>query len=313
MEVNELNPYLVLKFVQTTTLRKTKTDKLDALAITRCLMTNVATISSQVDSLSQELKVLTRMRADLIADRSKILVKLTNSLDRVFPEFKPHFKVILGKTALSLLAKVDSTVQIAKLTNTQIEKLHNLGLLFSVDKLFQLNLLASKSFGVHSPAEWLVIHTSLRQHDVVQQSIKSLEVEITTIMKQINSPLASLPGVGLFSAAVIHAEYGDFKRFVNSNKLLAYASLECPTIQSGTSEYRGKMVKRCSPSLRFALMNVAVSVKNHYPTFSAYFHKKFNDEHKHYRVALCHVVRKLLRVMHYMVITNTVYDSSLSN
>lgn len=139
---------------------------------------------------------------------------------------------------------MDSTVQIAKLTNTQIEKLHNLG---------------------------------------------------------------------LFSAAVIHEEYGDFKRFVNPSKLLAYAVLECSTIQSGTSEYRGKMVKRGSPSLRFALMNMAVSVKKHCPTFSAYYHKKFNDEHKHYRVALSHVVRKLLRVMHYMVITNTVYDSSLSN
>ena len=72
------------------------------------------------------------------------------------------------------------------------------------------------------------------------------------------------------------------------------------------------MVKHGSSYLRYVLMNAAISLKNHCPAFSAYFHKKFVEENKHYRVALNHVVRKFLRVAFKLVTLNENYNLDLS-
>ena len=95
------------------------------------------------------------------------------------------------------------------------------------------------------------------------------------------------------------------------NKLLAYAGLEPSKDESGTHNGQGWMVKHGSSHLRYVLMNIAISVKNHAPTFTTYYLKK-RDEGKCYRVALSHVVRKLLRVIFKLVSTNEKYslDSS---
>ena len=67
------------------------------------------------------------------------------------------------------------------------------------------------------------------------------------------------------------------------------------------------MVKRGSPFLRYTLMNLAISLKNHNAVFKEYYLKK-RDEGKSYRVALNHVVRKFLRVAFKLVSTNQKFN-----
>ena len=113
------------------------------------------------------------------------------------------------------------------------------------------------------------------------------------------------------SAAQIIGEFGDFNRFSSASKLLAYAGLEPSTIQSGTMIQNGKMVKHGSPHLRYVLMNVAMTIIVHNPTFYEYYSKKHHNEGKNHRVALSHVVRKLLRIIYHLEVMDKKFDSKL--
>lgn len=146
----------------------------------------------------------------------------------------------------------------------------------------------------------------------INDSIEAYRSRIEAIMKEVDSPLLSIPGIGMMTAACLHAEYGDLRRFSSPAKLLSFAGLECSKNQSGQSDRKGHMVKHGSAHLRYVLMNAAISVKNHCPAFSAYFQKKYSEEHKNYRVALNHVVRKFLRVAFKLVTLNESYSLELS-
>lgn len=73
----EFNPLLISRFNKTNTLRRTKTDKIDARVIALYLST-VDYIAYPFKSYYlQNLKSLTRARDSLVKQRSLILVKLT--------------------------------------------------------------------------------------------------------------------------------------------------------------------------------------------------------------------------------------------
>ncbi|MCI6704084.1 MAG: IS110 family transposase [Erysipelotrichaceae bacterium] len=311
-EFSELNPYLVKKFIQSITLRRTKTDKVDAQMIAKFIQAEASKPTVPLSYNILELRTLVRNHDKLIRSRSDELVKITNSLDRIFPELKKFLDNHLGEFALYLLEHYTTPEKILKLTNTQIQKLHNIGRRISVSKIILLKELASKTVGHPSLADELVIKQSIKMIRVINDSIKIYESQIKEIMKEIKSPLLSIPGIGMMTAAALHAEFGDFRRFSSPAKLLSFAGLECSKNQSGQSDFKGHMVKHGSSYLRYVLMNAAISLKNHCPAFSAYFHKKFVEENKHYRVALNHVVRKFLRVAFKLVTLNENYNLDLS-
>lgn len=311
-EFSELNPYLVKKFIQSITLRRTKTDKVDAQMIAKFIQAEASKPTVPLSYNILELRTLVRNHDKLIRSRSDELVKITNSLDRIFPELKKFLGNHLGEFAFYLLEHYTTPEKILKLTNTQIQKLHNIGRRISVNKITLLKELASKTVGHSSLADELVIKQSIKMIRVINDSIKIYESQIKKIMKEIKSPLLSIPGIGMMTAAALHAEFGDFRRFSSPAKLLSFAGLECSKNQSGQSDFKGHMVKHGSSHLRCVLMNAAISLKNHCPAFSAYFHKKFVEENKHYRVALNHVVRKFLRVAFKLVTLNENYNLDLS-
>ncbi len=93
--------------------------------------------------------------------------------------------------------------------------------------------------------------------------------------------------------AMIVAEVGEFSRFDNPDKILAFAGCSPSTYQSGQLySSHAKMEKRGSRYLRWALINAAAYVCNREPTFAAYLAKK-RAEGKHYYVALSHAAKSL--------------------
>ncbi|MCH4201474.1 MAG: IS110 family transposase [Bacilli bacterium] len=89
-------------------------------------------------------------------------------------------------------------------------------------------------------------------------------------MLRLDYPTTSIPRLGLTSAAVIIAEFGDLSRFEHVDKMVAFAGLDCGRSQSGTQDFKSKMVKHGSGYLRQALMNSADFVLIHVPTFYEY-------------------------------------------
>jgi transposase len=70
----------------------------------------------------------------------------------------------------------------------------------------------------------------------------------------------------------------------------------------------GKLVKRGSKYLRSTLVNISMMVMIHNPIFYSYYIKK-KQEGKHHRVALIHLAKKLIRVIHHIESNDEDFDS----
>lgn len=305
----EFNPLLIKEFAKSLSLRKLKTDKVDAITITQKLMSVPYKPNSKLFYHTYSIKSLTRLRETLVKQRSKYMVQLTNILDIIFPEFKPFFNNRFSVTSLYILDKYKSIEKIENMRDFDSLKSRSRGH-FTYAKFVKLKDLAKNSVGEPNEIYESQLQLILNLYKEIDIKINSLDIQISTIVKELNPPPLSIPGIGMITCATIISEFGDISKFSNSGKLLSFAGLEPGIIQSGTMSANGKMVKRGSGYLRYALMNVAMVVIKYNHVFYDYYYKK-RSEGKSHRVALSHVCKKLLRVIFVLETKQILFDSSL--
>lgn len=304
----EFNPALVKKFISTTTLRKTKTDKADAIAITKYLMSVDYKPYPKQFYHKYSLKSLTRRRESFVHQRSRYKVELTNILDIIFPEFKPFFNNSFSSTAMFILSTYKTVQNIANMNDYESIKNISRGK-FSYLKFLELKELAKNTVGVDNDIYSLQLTSILTLISTIDQQISLIESKINEILDILQPKCSSIKGISNIFASSIIAEFNDFNRFKSADACLAFAGLEPSTSQSGCFEQNGKMVKHGSPHLRATLMNAADSVFMHEPTFTVFYYKKRNEGKSH-RVALSHVAKKLVRVIYKLETSNIDFDRS---
>ena len=305
----EFNPLLVKEFNKSLSLRRTKTDKVDAVVITQKLMSVPFKPNSTKYYHKLGIKSLTRLRETLVKQRSKYLVQITNILDVLFPEFKPFFSNRFSRTSLYILQKYKTVEKISNMRDFDTLRSYSKGR-FKYSQFVKLKDLAKNSIGESNEYFELQLQILLNLYFEINSKIIPLDEQISTIVKDLNPPTLSIPGVGDISCAVIISEFGNISNFSSSSKMLSFAGLEPSVIESGTMLSNGKMVKRGSGYLRHALMNVSMVVIAHNPIFYDYYYKK-RSEGKCHRVALSHVCKKLVRVIYKLETNNISFDSSL--
>jgi len=295
----EINPILINRFSKATTLRRTKTDKLDAELIAHYLL-SVGYIPYPTKSYHiSNLKSLCRSRECLIRERSLMLVKMTNILDLMFPEFKPFFnRSLKSSTALYLLENYGSPSRMARMNSDSYRKMaSNLKRTISYARFVELKNLAKNTVGQEDPVLTYELNLYLDLFKELDSRISNLESFISKEYLALDSHIHSIPGIGLISAAGIYSEIGDFSRFSSANKVLAFAGLDPSTNQSGEESHCGHMVKHGSSYLRKYLMNCAeISLVHNSYLYDFYLKKR--NEGKAHRVALSHVARKLTSIIY---------------
>ena len=90
-----INPLQTNLYVKGQSLRKTKTDKLDAHIIATMLISDNLKPYIPVSYHISELKSLTRHRFRLVKENSKFKTSLVRLVDIVFPEFPKSFHLLL--------------------------------------------------------------------------------------------------------------------------------------------------------------------------------------------------------------------------
>ena len=305
----EFNPLLVKEFKKSLSLRRTKTDKVDATVICQKLMSVPYKPNSKLFYHKYSIKSLSRLRESLVKQRSKYMIQLTNILDIVFPEFKPFFNNRFSTTSLYLLNKYRDAEKIANMRDFDTPNKLSRGT-FTYAKFAKLKELAKNTIGVSNEIFKIELQTIVSLYNEIDSKINSIDKQISTIIKELNPPTLSIPGIGELTTAVIISEFGDFNKFTNADKLLSFAGLEPSIYQSGTILSNGKMVKRGSGYLRYSLMNIANVVIRYNPTFYDFYLKK-RAEGKCHRVALSHVCKKLLRVIYKLETQNIQFNPSL--
>ncbi len=310
-EVTTFNPLQIKKRLSATTLRKTKTDRSDARFIADTVMQEAHQPDIPVSYHISELKSLSRLRFHLVRERSKAKIQAKAALHILFPEFVSAFSDVFGASARAILTKYPSAEQVAGCGSNTLSKLlksASRGRL-GQQRAAELKQLAANSIGTYSAARALSLQFYLEHIQLLSTQIATLEQQIKSLMEQIDSPILSVPGIGYILGAAILSEVGDIHRFASPAKLLAFAGLEPSVYQSG--KYKpssGKMVKRGSPYLRWALIQAARLVPRVNTVFGQYLNKKLS-ENKHFSVASSHVAKKLVRVI-FALLKNNVYFST---
>lgn len=305
----KINPLIIHQFLKARSLRRTKTDKADALTIVQYLMSVPYKPNSNLLYNIYTLKSLCRSRELLIKEKSKFAVLLTNELDKSFPELKSFFNNAISTTFLYILDKYKNTSHIALMKDYDSIRKVSHGK-FSYAKFAKLKELAKNSVGHHDKNSDLLISTYISIYNHFNDKINPIDKQISTIIKELNPKMLTIPGIGEISAATILAEYGDIKNFSSPAKMLAFAGLEPSVIESGTLSSNGKMVKHGSGHLRYSIMNIALIILKYSPTFYDYYLKK-RSEGKCHRVALSHVCKKLIRVIYSLEKYNNDFNPSL--
>ena len=107
-------------------------------------------------------------------------------------------------------------------------------------------------------AKSLELQNTIRLIRELDDEIEDIETAIQSMMAEIQSPITTIPGIGVRMGAMILAEIGDFSRFDSPDKILAYAGMSPATYQSGQLSLSGTyshMEKRGSRYFRYALYN----------------------------------------------------------
>ena len=298
-----INPLHTNLYRKSLSLRKTKTDKVDARTIAMMLMSDVNLKSySDTSYHNEELKSLTRYRFDKVQERAQLKQSVSRLVTILFPELEKLVSSLHLASVYTLLSELPSAREIGSCHLTHLTKLLENASKgrYSREKAIEIREAARVSIGSNMPAKSLELRHTLRLIGELDSEITEIESEIKRIMDQISSPILTIPGIGYRMGAMILAEIGDFSRFDSPDKILAYAGASPSTYQSGQLESSySHMEKRGSRYLRYALINAAKYVCHWDETFGAYLQKKIS-EGKHYNVAITHATKKLVRLIYTM-------------
>ena len=295
-----INPLHTNLYRKGLSLRKTKTDKVDASSIAMMLITD-KTLKPYTSSSyhNEELKSLTRYRFTKVQERSKLKTCVSRLVNILFPELETLVPSLHLASIYALLSELPGASYIAEchLTHlTNLLKSASRGR-YGRDKAILIRDAARSSIGLDSASKSMELKHTIHLIEEISKEIREIEQAIKKAMLSINSTIMSIPGISYRMGAMIIAEIGDFNRFENADQILAYAGLSPSTYQSGqlTSSH-SRMEKRGSKYLRYALFNAAKYVCKWDPNFASYLAKK-RKEGKHYYVAISHAVKKLVRII----------------
>ena len=311
---------IVLNPIQTSamremSIRKTKTDSKDSFLIAELIRFGRYAQSNVAQDKLQALKELCRNRYYLVDMASDLKRKAIALIDRVFPEYETQFDSIFCKSSIAVLTKYPTP---KKLSNANLSKRTEIlwnssNGRFGEWKAQELKSLARDSFGVEDCEDIysMLLLTMLDEIQSLTEKADELEKKISNLLKDFDSTITSIPGIGPILGACILSEIGDVARFRSADKLAAYIGVDPSISQSGeyTSDH-AHMSKRGSPYLRRAVWMASVVAVQRDPMFRAYYDKKAAQGLKYMNI-IGHVTKKMTAVIFAILRDNKVYTPVL--
>jgi transposase len=294
-------------------LRKTKTDKKDALTIAQFLMQEKETLSVKTpDDQIGELKDLARRREKLADHLTSLKGNMKRILSVVFPELE-YITGIFTKATLRLLMEYPSAHTIRRADSSAIADVFKSKRQGNRPRVTIKTLIeaAISSVGVASPAKELTLRqeASLLMH-VEEQMKETTKVLMNTLnerMKQDIDILCSMKGIGENTAMNFLVEMGGaVEIYENDKKLIAASGLDPSTYESGKYAGKSRISKRGNKHLRRVIWLMATRVIINNDLFKTYFKKRKQDGLP-YKKAVLATAHKLIRIIFVMLSRKTCF------
>lgn len=291
-------------------IRNAKTDKIDAKVICKYLATEKYRFLQSKELETLKLRGLCRFRQTLKKSNARLKTQLVSYLDVSFPEYTSAFSTVHGKGAYAVLLEFPSASMVAKANVIKLANLLGKASRGRFDrvKADELKALAKHSVAAVNCDMEFQIKQTIAQIQLIELQMKDVEKHITSVFNELNSVIATIPGIGTINGSMILSEIGDVRRFSNPNQLIAFAGLDPIVRKSGNFTAKTtRMSKRGSGVLRYALVNAAWNISLNNNTFKTYYNEKFAQKGRHY-ATLGHVAGKLTRVIFAMLKNDMVFN-----
>jgi len=307
-----LNPVQTHFFTRATSLRKTKTDKVDSTSICKYIMNFNSDLNPYTKSLynTEELKSLSRLRFNKMSECSRCKTEFNRLVMLYFPELAQEFS-IQSKWVYKLLSLSPTAEKVSRMHLSTLQKI--IGVNGDRSKAaVKLQLIAKNSIGKKSAINEILIKNILDDITHITKQITIVDIEIKEIMKEY-SYITSIPGIGNTNGAMIVGEIGDINRFASPAQVLAYAGLDPSIYQSGkflgTKAHITKHGSRYLRTAVFTAARVACIGTGRENAFRTKYQKK-RIEGKHHNSALCNISRNIINVIFALMHTKQNYNFS---
>ncbi len=301
-----INPLLISNFARLS-LRKTKTDKKDALTIAQFLLVHRSKLPQvSYSQNSQDLKDFARERESLAVMIAGLKNDVRRLLQMSFPELEHRCK-LFTETMLRFLIKFPSarTIRTAKPKEISKALIHAEGkrkrVFISAEEIIKL---AKASVASDRVAKvWILsekIETLLyleqkqaRITEALVEACRSMRVDELDI-------LTSVDGISAITGSTFLAELGDIGMFKSYKHVIAFAGLDPSIHQSGQYEGISRLSKRGNRHLRRVIFLMTLCAVRSRNVFRKYFLKR-KEEGLPPKKAILATAHKLLRVLFAML------------
>ena len=306
MACRVINPLLISNFARLS-LRKTKTDKKDALTIAQFLLAHRGELSRVPFSQgSQDLKDLARERESLAVMIAGLKNDVRRLLQMSFPELEHRCK-LFTETMLRFLTKFPSARAIRTAKPKEISKalIHAEGkrkrVFINAEEIIRL---AKASVASDSVAQELILSEKIetllyleekkgRITEALVEACRSMRVDELDI-------ITSVDGISAITGSTFLAELGDIQTFRSYKHVIAFAGLDPSIHQSGQYEGISRLSKRGNRHLRRVIFLMTLCAVRSHNTFREYFLKR-KEEGLPPKKAILATAHKLLRVLYAML------------
>jgi len=294
-----INPLLISNYVKME-LRKTKTDKKDAVVIAQFLLAKGDTLMQRATPyLISDLRDLSRQRESLVDEMTSLKIEIKQLLNITFPELE-HMVGIFTKSILKLLQQYPSAVALREADIDQLSQSLITDSYGHKREEFAKALIKAARFsiGTNSPAKEIIIKQKIR---FLLHQEEALQEITDMLMEDDINIITSIKGIGDKTAANFLVEMGgDIHKFECSGKIIAMAGLDTAVYQSGKHEGKGRITKRGNRHLRRIIWMMTTSVIQYTDIFHAYYQKR-RKEGVPYKKAVLATAHKLIRVIYAML------------
>jgi transposase len=306
-----INPLLIANFTKLS-LRKTKTDKKDAMSIAQFLLVHRETISQlSLSQDRQDFRDIARERESVGNMLSAHKVEIKRLLQSTFPELE-RIGDLSTKVMQEFITEFPSARLVKMAKPKAIQKVLQrkgvgIRLTYTAEDLI---LAAKKSVATISTAKEFILQGKVRTHQHLQERYMELTKILTEYCKSSMLEdfeiITSIDGISKCTATTFLAEIGCIGNYASHKQLIAFAGIDPTVYQSGKFEGASRISKRGNRHLRRVLWLMTTCVIQHNTTFRAYFMKK-RSEGQPFKKAVFATTHKLVRVIFSMLTQRTMF------
>jgi transposase len=307
----EVNPFRAAQFRKAQG-KKAKTDSIDARSLAAILSLDNHKPLSIPDPILDNLRELTRFRADLVKERTSLLNQLRETLITLFPEFNRVFRQLNSASSLALLIAFPGPEHIIHAGEEKIALCLSNASPGRMGKgvAKAITGAARDTVGVlqRQPAMGIKVSILGERLVALQGAIDRVEREIDSLFRKLPYEPEEFPIGHIPSLATIVSEIGDIHRFPTLKQFLSHFGW-CPqTFQTGNYRLEHpRMSHAGNKYVRRLIWMLSIAAIRTVPRYRAYFERRVKEGKAKMHILVA-VGRKLLSVFYAILKTGMPYD-----